>query len=153
MFGSFDYVPPSLPNSYGKAKLYVMEDNDAVIQMCVKERSPALRHVSRTHRVDLVWLFERINKDPGVLINLVPAKEELADILTKGSFTAEAWNSSCKLCLSPPRSSRKQRLKLSKHKQHSTLNLQVCHQLLLCIILCPWLRVLFLVLALRNWML
>ena len=36
MFGSVDYVPPSLPISYGMAKLYVMEDNDAVIKMCVK---------------------------------------------------------------------------------------------------------------------
>ena len=97
-------MPPSLPITYVLAKLYVMEDNDAVIKMCVKERSPALRHVSRTHRVDLDWLFERINRDPGVFIKFVPTKEQLAGILTKGSFTAEAWNALSKLCLILPRS-------------------------------------------------
>ena len=29
MFGSVDYVPPSLPVSFGSGKLYVLEDNDA----------------------------------------------------------------------------------------------------------------------------
>ena len=42
MFGSIDYVPPSLPITNGKGKLYVFEDNDAVIKMTVKGRSPAL---------------------------------------------------------------------------------------------------------------
>ena len=37
MFGSIDYVPPSLPVSYGRGKLYIMEDDGAVIQMCVKD--------------------------------------------------------------------------------------------------------------------
>ena len=48
-----------------------------------------MRHVSRTHGVDLDWLFERITKDPGVSIQFVPTKEQLADVLTKGSFTAK----------------------------------------------------------------
>ena len=39
------------------------EDNEAVIKM-MKGRSPAMRHVSRTHRVALDWLFDRINLDP-----------------------------------------------------------------------------------------
>ena len=68
-------MPPSLPISYGRAKLYVMEDNDAVIKMCVKERSPALRHVSRTHRVGLDWLFESIDMDSGVFIKFVPTQD------------------------------------------------------------------------------
>ena len=58
-----------------------------------------MRLVCRTHRVDLDWLFERISKDPGVFIKYVPTKEQIADILTKGAFTAEAWNSLCKLCV------------------------------------------------------
>ena len=92
MFGSTDYVPPSLPISYGRAFLYALEDNDAVIKMIVKGRSPNLRHVGRTHRVDLDWLFERINKDPGMFVQWVGTKEQLGDILNKGSFTADAWN-------------------------------------------------------------
>ena len=112
MFGSVDSVPPSLPISYGRAKLYAMEDNDAVIKMCVWERSPALRHVSRTHRIDLDWLFERISKAPGVFIKFVPTKEQVADVLTKGSFTAEAWNTLCQLRLILPRSSLKTKPKV-----------------------------------------
>ena len=53
MFGTFDYVPPSLPISHGRAKLCILEDNDAVIKMATKELSSQLRHVARTRRVDL----------------------------------------------------------------------------------------------------
>ena len=57
MFGAVDDVPSSLPISYGRAKLYILEDNDAVMKMTDKERSPRLRHVARTHRVDLDWFL------------------------------------------------------------------------------------------------
>ena len=73
--------------------------------MIIKGRSPNLRHVARTQRVDLDWLFERIFKDPGVYLKFVGTKEQLADILTKGSFTAEAWNALLGLCLILPKSS------------------------------------------------
>ena len=45
-------------------RLYVFEDNEAVIKMIIKGRSPTMRHVSRTHRVALDWLFDRIKLDP-----------------------------------------------------------------------------------------
>ena len=106
MFGSIGFVPPSLPICFGRGKLYALEDNDAVIKMIVKGRSPNLRHVSRTHRVDLDWLFERISKDPGVFVKYVGTKEQLGDILTKVSFTAEARSMLLKLCLIMPPSSR-----------------------------------------------
>ena len=107
MFYSVDYVPPSLPISWGRGKLFIFEDNDAVIKMIVKGRSPNLRHVGRTHRVDLDWLFDRLRKDPGVLIKWVGTKEQLGDILTKGSFTAEAWNALLLLGLMLPPSCRR----------------------------------------------
>ena len=44
--------------------LYIVEDNEAVIKMIIKGRSPTMRHVSRIHRVALDWLFDRINLDP-----------------------------------------------------------------------------------------
>ena len=53
MFGCVDYVPPSLPIKPGFGKLFVLDDNDAVTKMTVKQRSPMMCHVSRTHRVDL----------------------------------------------------------------------------------------------------
>ena len=71
MFGCVDYVPPSLPICYGRASLYAFKDNDAVIKIIVKGRSPNLRHVARTHRIDLDWLFERVSKDPGVFMKWV----------------------------------------------------------------------------------
>ena len=107
MFGSVDFVPPSLPICYGRAKLFILEDNDAVIKMIVKGRSPNLRHVGRTHRVDLDWLFDRINKDPACFVKWVGTKEQLGDILTKGSFTADSWRSLLFLSLMMPAAFRK----------------------------------------------
>ncbi len=104
MLGSINYVPHSLRIKPGFVKLYALEDNDAVIKMTVKQRSPTMRHVSSTHRVDLDWLFERISKDLGIFIKYVPTKEQIAYILTKGSFTAKAWNLLCKLCVMLPSS-------------------------------------------------
>ena len=47
-------------HSDSSAMLYVFEDNEAVIKMIFKGRSPTMRHVSRTHRVALDWLFDRL---------------------------------------------------------------------------------------------
>ena len=44
-----------------------------------------MRHVSRTHRVSLDWLFDRINLDPKIQIEYIDAKKQLADMLTKGN--------------------------------------------------------------------
>ena len=51
-----------------------------------------MRHVSRTHRVALDWLFDRINLDPKIQIKYIDTKNQLADILTKGNFTRDEWN-------------------------------------------------------------
>ena len=67
-------------------------DNEAVIKMIIKGRSPTMRHVSRTHRVALDWLFDRINLDPKIQIKYIDTKNHLADILTKGNFTRYEWN-------------------------------------------------------------
>ena len=68
------------------------EDNEAVMKMTVKGRSPTMRHVSRTHRVALDWLFDRINLEPKIQIKHVDTKNQLADMLTKESFTRDEWN-------------------------------------------------------------
>ena len=64
-------------------------DHEAVIKMIIKGRSPTMRHVSRTHRVALDWLFDRINLDPKIQIK---SQNQLADILTEGSFSRDEWN-------------------------------------------------------------
>ena len=74
------------------AMLYVFEDNEAMIKMIIKGRSPTMRHVSRTHRVSLDWLFDRIILDPGMKIRYIDTKHKIADVLTKGHFTRDEWN-------------------------------------------------------------
>ena len=69
-----------------------VKDNEAVIKMMKKGRSPTMRHVSRTHRVALDWLFNRINLDPKIQSKYIDTKNQLADILTKGNFTRDEWN-------------------------------------------------------------
>ena len=87
-----DSVPSNVQSASHEALLYVFEDNEAVIKMIMKGRSPAMRHVSRTHRVALDWLFDRINLDPKIQIKYIDTKNQLADILTKGNFTRDEWN-------------------------------------------------------------
>ena len=87
-----DFVPSNVNSSRQEALLYIFEDNEAVIKMIIKGRSPALRHVSRTHRVALDWLLDRINLDPKIQIKYIDTKNQLADILTKGNFTRDEWN-------------------------------------------------------------
>ena len=72
--------------------LYIFENNEAVITVIIKGRRPTMRHVSRTHRVALDWLFDRINLDPKIQIKYINTKNHLADILTKGNFTRDEWN-------------------------------------------------------------
>ena len=87
-----DSVPSNVQSANQEALLYVFEDNEAVIKMIMKGRSPTMRHVSRTHRVALDWLFDRINLDPKIQIKYIDTKNQLADILTKGNFTRDEWN-------------------------------------------------------------
>ena len=89
-----DSVPSNVQASARQeALLYVFEDNEAVIKMIIKGRSPTMRHVSRNpHRVALDLLFDRINLDPKIQIKYIDTKNQLADILTKGNFTRDEWN-------------------------------------------------------------
>ena len=87
-----DHVPTNTRSSQGESQLYIFEDNEAVIKMTITGRSPTMRHVSKTHRVALDWLFDRINAEPKIQIKFVDTKNQLADILTKGSFSRDEWN-------------------------------------------------------------
>ena len=73
------HVVTNASSSRCEAQLNIFEDNEAVIKMIIKGRSLTMRHVSRTHRVALDWLF-------------VDTKNQLADMLTKGDFTRDEWN-------------------------------------------------------------
>ena len=82
----------NVQSSNQEALSYVFEDNEAIIKMIMKGRSPTMRHVSRNHRVALDWLFDRINLDPNIQIKYIDTKNQLADILTKVNFTRDEWN-------------------------------------------------------------
>ena len=87
-----DSVPSNVQSERQEALWYVFEDNEAVIKMIIKGRSPTWRDVSRTHRVALDWLFDRNNLDSKIQIKYIETKKQLADILTKGNFTRDEWN-------------------------------------------------------------
>ena len=84
-----DFITSNVNSSQQEALLYVFEDNEAVIKMIIKGRSPTTRHVSRTLRVALDWLFDRINLDPKIQITYIDTKNQLAGILTRGNFTRD----------------------------------------------------------------
>ena len=56
------------------------------------EKDEERRHVSHTHRVALDPLFDEINVDPIIHVKYVDTQNQLADILTKGSFTRNGWD-------------------------------------------------------------
>ena len=87
-----DAVPSNVQSSRQEVLLYVFEGSEAVIKMIIEGRRPTMRHVSRTHRVAVDWLFDRINLDPKIQIKYIDTKNQLADILTKGNFTRDEWN-------------------------------------------------------------
>ena len=80
-----------------KVPLLIMEDNEAVIQILLKGRSNALRHVHRTHRINIDWMFEII-KQENILIRYVNTKYQLADICTKAFTKAEDWTRLMNMC-------------------------------------------------------
>ena len=87
-----DHFPSRRTHSGSNAMLYVFEDNEVVFKMIIKGRSPTIGHVSRTHRVALDWLFDRINLDPKFQNRYIDTEHRLADILEKGNFTRDEWN-------------------------------------------------------------
>ena len=52
-------------------------------------------HVTRTHRVDLYWLFDRLWIWVIMLIKHGRTSDQLADILTEGMFTTMQWRIHC----------------------------------------------------------
>ena len=73
-----------MKSAQSSAMLYIFEDNEAVIKMIIKGRSPTM---SALH-----WSFDRINLDPKIQIKDVDTKNQLEDTLTKGNFTRDEWN-------------------------------------------------------------
>ena len=71
-------------------RLIIAEDNEAVIKLVAKARSMALRHLPRTHRIDLQWLFE-VCSHPRVCMKYVNTKQQAADLMTKSLNNPQVW--------------------------------------------------------------
>ena len=65
-------------------------------------RSRSMRHIARTLSIDIDLLFESIKTDKGVFVQYVNTKEQLADMLTKGSLTALRLQCLIGLCCLAP---------------------------------------------------
>ncbi len=70
--------------------MIICEDNAAAIKICLKGRSQALRHLHRTHRVAVDWIYDMI-KANWVVLGHVNTKVQIADIFTKAIVKSESW--------------------------------------------------------------
>ena len=76
-------------------KLRVMEDNQATILVVRKGYSPKLRHISRTHKVNLSCLAE-VFSDENTVIEYVDTNFQAADIFTK-ALPPQKWGAALRL--------------------------------------------------------
>ena len=75
--------------------LEVMEDNQATIKVARAGFSAKLRHVQRTHAVNLSSLKEVLRFD-GVSIEYVDTKDQTADVFTK-ALAPQKWDNAMQL--------------------------------------------------------
>ena len=96
---NIDFISSNVNSSRQEALLNVFEDNEAVIKMIIKGRSPTMRHVSEpTELLPIGCSIESIWTHKSKSNMSTPKTNQLADILTKGNFTRDEWNHL--LCLS-----------------------------------------------------
>jgi hypothetical protein len=62
--------------------LVVQEDNTAAIVIATKGRSPSLRHLSKTHRINIAWLGEVFAEEENEIVHCETVKQK-ADGFTK----------------------------------------------------------------------
>jgi hypothetical protein len=72
-----EYVPPNIARRTGRVVMIIFEDNEAVIKTTIKGRSPYMRHITRTHRINLDWIYERLRDDPRFKIGYVGINNKL----------------------------------------------------------------------------
>ena len=76
-------------------ELEVLEDNQATIQIVKAGFSQKLRHIQRTHKVNLSSLAEQFECDD-VSISYVDTAEQAADIFTK-ALEPQKWGNALDL--------------------------------------------------------
>ena len=74
-----------------------MQDDSHGRQWCSNQNVCDMRHMARTHQIDVDALFERIHGEQGMCIKHINKKLQSADIFNKGSFSVQTWNTLCRL--------------------------------------------------------
>jgi hypothetical protein len=72
------------------------EDNQATIRMLESGKNPTLRHLGRTHKVDLAWLFEAF-KGERYDLRYCTSEEQAADIFTKHFSNPDKFAHACRM--------------------------------------------------------
>jgi len=77
-------------------KMKFWEDNETMIQVCKTGKNPTMRHLPRTHRVSVAWLYERFR---GRFQDIVYVKSEYqaADLFTKQFTASDKWQNNLRL--------------------------------------------------------
>ena len=76
---------------YPPVKLMIAEVNEAVLKSLAKGRCPKLRHVARTHRVNLDWCYDLFRR-PEIEATYVQTLYQIADLGTKAITKGEIWD-------------------------------------------------------------
>ena len=66
------------------------EDNETCIRVLETGRNPTMRHIGRTHKVDVAFLHERFI-DGDICIEATESENQSADIFTKSFVLKEKW--------------------------------------------------------------
>ena len=74
-----------------EVKCVFHEDNEAMIRVCKSGRNPTMRHLGRTHRVSVSWLYERF-QDRWADLRYIFSAKQAADIFTKAFVNPEKWD-------------------------------------------------------------
>ena len=85
----------------------MMEDNEAVIEIIAQGRTPALRHLHRTRRIEVGWLVG-VFANEGMLLKYVPTTLQIADMFSNHLTKPSHWEHMLRLAQinDPPESRR-----------------------------------------------
>ena len=70
----------------------VCEDNETCWRVCTTGNNPTMRHLERTHRVDVAWLHEQ-HEQKVFKLSVIGTKAQVADIFTKPITNQPYWTS------------------------------------------------------------
>ena len=92
------FISSNVNSSRKEALLYIFKRQRSSDQDDFQGKKPTMRHVSRTHRVAIDRLFDRIHLDPKIQIKYIDTKNQLADILTKKEISHVTSGIICCVC-------------------------------------------------------